>query len=131
LGFLIAVTVILFVILSANYFMSRMMKIKEGDEIDASSMPAEIAGAFKEAKTLLYFFSPACAKCRSQEKIFEQMKEKFNHIIKIDATKDRATSNYFGIKGTPTMILLKRNNIAGIMIGVQNEKTLLSKIENL
>ena len=73
---------------------------------------------------LLYFYSPSCGPCRSMTPIIDQLAAAHDNVGKIDIQKDPETAREFGIRATPTTVLLQGNVIKQVALGAKTQKQL-------
>ncbi|RMG79661.1 MAG: thioredoxin [Bacteroidetes bacterium] len=121
----IAAIVILLAI-GFNFYTKKTAKKSIGKEIDFNQLPADFANKIKNKFLILFFTSDSCSNCKIQERLFDEMEGIRNHLLYIDTKSDHELVNYFGIKGTPTLITVKNNKIIDNLVGVQN-KTVLER----
>lgn len=82
----------------------------------------------KGEKVIIYFYSPTCGACRTQEKYLPKIQEKFQNIIRINATKDRDIATAFGVKGTPTTIIIDQGKIKEYFVGITPSHKILKSL---
>lgn len=75
-------------------------------------------------KQLYYFFSPGCDACKGITPIVNRLSEKYRNIHKIDVSLDLQQAAAFGIRATPTLILVDNGVIARVMLGGKTEREL-------
>jgi thiol-disulfide isomerase/thioredoxin len=81
----------------------------------ASSAPADpaLGSAAHGTPTILYFTTPFCAPCRTeQQPALQQISESFGasvQIIKVDASVDTETADRWGVFSAPTTFVLDAN----------------------
>ena len=85
-----------------------------GRNAAVTQQTGEIESKIRNARdefALLYFFSPSCPYCAEQETILGYFREKYRWEIKaVDTESDPGTSSLFGIKTTPTLLLIYRES---------------------
>ncbi len=82
----------------------------------------------KGEKVIAYFYSPTCNACKTQEKYFPRIQEKFQNIIRINAAKDRNTAVAFGVMGTPTTIIIENGKIKDYFVGIAQPNKILESL---
>ncbi len=74
------------------------------------------------AKTVLYFYTPACGACRVQEPIIERLRKSYpDAIFKIDASVHREAASAFGVLGVPFLAFIEEGKLVSAKVGVQPE----------
>ncbi len=80
---------------------------------------------------LLEFFLEYCGACKMQDPILEDLRRSAGDkvdIIKVSVTENRDMASNFNINATPTMFIIKDNNILKQYIGVTSKDQLESAI---
>jgi len=82
---------------------------------------------------LVDFFAPWCGPCRMQlpilQKLANELGEKVK-IFKVNTDKLPGLAQKFQISNIPALIFFKNGNITNRFVGVQQEATLKSAVEN-
>ena len=76
------------------------------------------------SKGLVYFFSPGCRACKYQTPIIKELQSRHKNVFDIDISKDIQTARLFGIKATPTTILLENGMVKQVLLGVKQKEDL-------
>lgn len=79
-------------------------------------------------KVIIYFYSPTCGACRTQEKYLPKIQEKFQNIIRINAAKERELATAFGVMGTPTTIVIDQGKIKEYFVGITPSHKILKSL---
>lgn len=82
---------------------------------------------------LMMFFSERCGYCKTQDPIVEELRKSMGdkiEIIKIDINKDRDIANKWDIDATPTLFILKNDNIFQKYVGLTYRNELESAIND-
>ena len=82
----------------------------------------------KGEKVLAYFYSPTCRACKTQEKYFPGIQDKFKNIHRINAAKEQDTARAFGVMGTPTTIIIENGVIKDYFVGIAGVPKLLQSL---
>jgi thioredoxin 1 len=80
-----------------------------------------------ETPTLVDFYAEWCGPCKTMQPILKELKANVGDIvkiIKIDVDKNQELSNVYKIKGVPTLILFKKDQIMWRQSGVVYAKDL-------
>ncbi len=125
---LITIFVIFLFLFGTRLVTTRKAKQNEGKILEPEKFNRKVAEYLRKEKSLFYFYAPNCSACRRQQPIIEKLQEEFNNIIKIDVSKDLPTARKFGVMATPTIVLMNKNKIQEILIGVRPENFLRSKL---
>jgi thioredoxin 1 len=86
-----------------------------------------------EGVTLVDFWAAWCAPCLMQTPILEKVLEKVGNGVKIgklDVDENREIAMKFNISSIPTLIIFKDGVVKDQMLGVQDENTLLKKLND-
>jgi thioredoxin 1 len=78
------------------------------------------------SKGLVYFFSPGCRACKYQTPIIKELQSSEKNIFDVDISKDMETARVFGIKATPTTILVENGIVKQVLLGVKQKEDLRS-----
>lgn len=76
------------------------------------------------SKGLVYFFSPSCRACSMQTPVIKTLQKKYKNIFDVDISKDFQTARIFGIKATPTTVVIKNGIVDDVFVGVKQQQVL-------
>ena len=82
--------------------------------------------------TLVDFWAPWCAPCRTQGPICEQVAKKLESrakVAKLNVDEASDTAGRYGIRAIPTLIIFKDGATVQQFVGVQQESELISAIK--
>lgn len=82
------------------------------------------------SKGLVYFFSPGCRACKYQTPIIKELQSSNKNIFDVDISKDMNTARVFGIKATPTTIIVENGIVKQVLLGVKQKEDLKSYLRN-
>jgi len=83
----------------------------------------------REEKIVAYFYTPTCRACRTQERYFPEIQEKFTNIIRIDASKQLEIAREFGVMGTPTIVVIDKGIIKDYFVGITSPNKILRSLD--
>ncbi len=75
-------------------------------------------------RMLLYFYSEHCAACRVVTPLVEALYHRDEGVVKLDVRRHLLTARHFGIKSTPSLVLIEHGRIAGVHVGTINQVNL-------
>lgn len=75
-------------------------------------------------KYLFYFYSAHCGPCRTVTPVVERMAERHGNVVKVDVTRQMAAAHRFGVRGTPTLILVDGGRVVKVLMGGVSERQL-------
>jgi len=128
---LIIIAAILIFFTTMRIIMMRKAAQSKGKEINISLLDEETQNLLKRDKSMLYFYTPQCGACRSQSPIIDKLSEEIENVRKIDLSGKIEIAREFGIMGTPTTILMLKNSVAEIYVGVKRENFLKTRFQEL
>lgn len=82
---------------------------------------------------LVMFFSERCGYCKTQDPIVEELRRSMENkidIVKIDIDKDRDMAKELNVNATPTLFILKNNDIFQKYVGLTYRNELETAINN-
>jgi thioredoxin 1 len=97
------------------------------EQLDENSISATLAQA--TLPVVLDFSGPSCAPCIILSKLLEELAPEFNNKLlfyKVNADAAPDTAATFGVRGLPTLILVKKNQPAATQVGILNASKLRS-----
>ena len=109
----------------------RRTQKSKGNEIDVSILDDETRSLLTKEKSILYFYTQTCHACKTQVPIIDKLSEETKLVQKIDLSKNMALAKEFGIMGTPTIALMKKNIVTEIFVGFKRENFLRTYFNNL
>lgn len=81
--------------------------------------------------TLVDFYADWCSACKAQDPILAELERDIGHkveIIKISLAENKDLFDAFKINATPTMFIIKDNNIIKTFVGTTTKKELETEI---
>jgi thioredoxin 1 len=113
----------LLVIMQLN--MLRMAKKSKGIQLSGLTGKMRILEK-KGSKGLVYFFSPGCHACKAQTPAIKSLQSEYKNIYDVDISQDSETAQIFGIKATPTTVLVEDGVIRKVLLGAKSKEVLES-----
>jgi thiol-disulfide isomerase/thioredoxin len=75
-------------------------------------------------RMLLYFYNEHCGSCRSVTPLIEELYRRGVGVVKVDVRRHLMMARRFGIRATPSLVVLERGQIACVHVGAINDATL-------
>lgn len=77
------------------------------------------------ARTVLYFYTPTCHMCRTQEPIVRKLQKRYpDAIYKLDASAQRDAARAYGVLGVPYLAFIEDGKLVAAKSGLQREATI-------
>ncbi|NOX38755.1 MAG: thioredoxin family protein [Calditrichaeota bacterium] len=123
--------IILLVIIGFFIFMQVMFRMR-GWRRRGKPVP-EVKGALARAirqadQVVVYFYSPACRACRTQEQFLPSVQQKVKQLVRINVRKDLDTAQKFGVMGTPTIVVIENRVIKDYFVGITPANRILRSL---
>ncbi len=77
---------------------------------------------------VVYFYSPSCRACRTQEHYLTAVQEKKKPLVRINVRKDTQTAQKFGVMGTPTIVIIENRVIKEYFVGITPANRILKSL---
>ena len=87
-----------------------------------------------EKPILVDFFADWCAPCKTMNPILKSIKSKLGDeikILKINVDKNQAVADKFNVRGIPTFIIFKQNELKWRQYGIIEENKLIEELNKL
>lgn len=75
-------------------------------------------------KLLFYFYSEHCGPCRTLAPLIDTMAVRHGNVVKVDVARQPAAARQFGVRATPTLVLVEAGTVAKVMLGAVSERQL-------
>ncbi len=113
------------VFFSLQYLMVFQAKRSKGIKI--SGLQGKLKALERNgSKGLVYFFSPGCRACKYQTPIIKELQSSNKNVFDVDISRDLQTARVFGIKATPTTVLVENGIVKQVLLGVKQKEDLRS-----
>ena len=76
------------------------------------------------SKGMVYFFSPSCHACKAQTPIIKELQSSNKNVYDVDISRDIDTARIFGVKATPSTIIVENGVISQVLLGVKQKDIL-------
>ncbi|KPK36357.1 MAG: thioredoxin [Nitrospira bacterium SG8_35_1] len=99
-------------------------------ELDDSSFSGFISQVKKPV--MVDFFSPSCGPCRMLAPVIDSLAGKFHDriiIAKLDTSRNQTTAAQYRIRGVPTLLFFKNNEVIDQVTGALPEQELVRLLE--
>lgn len=75
-------------------------------------------------KLLFYFYSAHCGPCRTLSPLIDRLAQRHGNVVKVDVLQQPAAARQFGIRATPTLVLVEDGKVVKVLLGAVSEKQL-------
>ncbi len=80
---------------------------------------------------LVYFYNAHCGPCRQMTPIIDEMAKNHEKVIKYDARQAPETATAYGIRATPTTVLVEDNVITEVLVGAKSQRQLEKLLQRI
>jgi len=123
LTILYIVIAVILLIFSLQFIMIIGAKRSTGKKLEGLQGKLKILEK-KGSKGLIYFFSPSCRACKAQTPVIKELQKSNKNVFDVDISRDMQTAKIFGIKATPTTIIVENGTVKNVMLGVKSKDAL-------
>ena len=114
---------IVLLIFGLQFLMTIAARQSKGKKL--TGLKGKLKGLEKNGSSgLVYFFSPSCHACKAQTPIIKELQSSNKNIFDVDISKDMETARIFGIKATPTTMIVENGKISQVLLGVKQKDAL-------
>lgn len=93
---------------------------QRGEQIQGIGGPLGEAIASGD-RVLAYFYTPFCSACRTQTPIIDRLQTEYENIFKVDVAEHIEAARAFGVRATPTTVIVEQGKVVQVMVGSHNE----------
>lgn len=105
----------------------QLSKKSKGVKISGLEAPLSVLER-KGVKGLVYFHSPSCHACKSITPVIQELKTQHKNIYDIDISINRNALDVFGVKATPTTMIVEDGIITNVILGARSKSFLKNLI---
>lgn len=110
----------------ALLFVPRALMAAKGAKLKGKPAPTPHKASARRiktgAKTILYFYTPTCHACQSQDPVIRKLQKRYpGAIYKINAAADRRAASAYGVMGVPYFAVIEGGTLITTRSGVQKE----------
>lgn len=114
----------------ALLFVPRAVMAAKGAKLRGKPAPTPHKASAKRidsgAKTILYFHTPTCHACRTQDPIIRTVQKRHpGAVFKIDASTNRQAASAYGVMGVPYLAFIEGGTVVATHAGVQQEAAIV------
>lgn len=113
------------------YLLVRLWEKIAQKRMVGKSLPDELGlGYLNPEGVIFYFYHPKCGPCKSMTPILDALKKQYpDQVEKVNIADRQDLAITFGIRVTPTTVMVKNNYIITALIGYKSQKKLASLID--
>ena len=79
------------------------------------------------ARTILYFFTPTCPACRTQDPIVRKIRKRYpDAVFRIDASTNHQAASAYGVVDVPHFAFIEGGKLVMTQAGAQREATIVA-----
>jgi thiol-disulfide isomerase/thioredoxin len=129
-GFLIVLAVIVVGGLALVIFLPRVLMARRTSKLRGKPAPTPHKASAKRirsgARTILYFSTPTCPACRTQDPIVRKVRKRYPEaVFRIDASTNQQAASAYGVMGVPHFVFIEGGKLVTSQAGAQQEASLV------
>lgn len=101
-------------------------------EVSESSFEAEVLKS--ESPVLVDFWAGWCMPCKMLAPVVDQIAAEFDgrvKVVKVDVDANQALASKYGVRGIPTLLVLKDGQEIDRIVGAQPKTTIAAKLDGI
>ncbi|MCL5104497.1 MAG: thioredoxin [Armatimonadetes bacterium] len=101
-------------------------------EVNESSFDTEVTNS--HIPVLVDFWAGWCMPCKMLAPVVDQVAAEFVNkvkVVKVDVDSNQALAAKFGVRGIPTLLVLKNGQVVDRMVGVQPKTAIAAKLNDV
>ena len=109
------------------------MIVESIKSVDENTFVSDVIEKSKEKIIIVDFWAPWCGPCKALTPILEsQATKKREHleVVKVNIDENQGTPPKYGIRGIPTLMILKEGNIEATKVGALSKSQLTAFIDS-
>lgn len=101
-------------------------------EVNESSFGAEVTSS--DMPVLVDFWAGWCMPCKMLAPVVNEVAAEFAgraKVVKVDVDSNQSLATKFGVRGIPTLLVMKNGQVVDRMVGVQPKAAIAAKLNDL
>ncbi len=101
-------------------------------EVNADSFEMEVTNS--EIPVLVDFWAGWCMPCKMLAPVVDQIAAEFVNkikVVKVDVDRNQPLAVKYGVRGIPTLLVMKNGEVTERMVGVQPKAALSAKLNSI
>lgn len=82
-----------------------------------------------QQQLLFYFGNPSCGMCGPVSRVIDALQSERDDIVKVDVSRTPALAHAFGVRATPTLVLVRKGVIERVLPGARTEQGIRALLE--
>jgi thiol-disulfide isomerase/thioredoxin len=117
--------------LAVVIFLPRVMMAKKMAKLNDAPAPTPHKASAKRirsgARTILYFYTPTCPACRTQDPIIRKIRKRYpDTVFRIDASTNQQAASAYGVVDVPHFAFIEGGKLVMTQAGAQREATIVA-----
>jgi thioredoxin 1 len=129
-AFVIVLVVTVVVGLAVVIVVPRVLMARKMAKLEGKPAPTPHKASAKRirsgARTILYFYTPTCPACRTQDPIIRKIRKRYpDTVFRIDVSTDQQAASAYGVMGVPYLAFIEGGRLVMAKAGAQREATMV------